>query len=151
MGLTIQPLTLGSGLWERVARYAGGCSWRAGGSLAEAMQKNGFRGWERVFAALDDAGQIAGYCTLTEKDCLPQLPYTPYIGYVFVGEPYRGERLSGLLLEAAMQYAESLGFHSVYLISDHRGLYEKYGFIRVDERPAPWNPETVETVFMHSL
>ena len=43
--------------------------------------------------------------------------------------------------------AASLGFERVYLVSDHRGLYEKYGFAAVDAYPAPWDEEETETVF----
>lgn len=143
-------LTEKDALWKELAAYARDCSWRAGSGLARAMEQNAFTGWERVFAAVENS-RIAGYCTLAERDCLPDVPYTPYIGFVFVGEPYRGKRLSRQLLKAAMGYAQKLGFEKVYLVSDHQGLYEKYGFVRVDEKPAPWNPETMETVFMHRL
>lgn len=148
--MEILPLTKKDALWQELAAYARECSWRAGRELAEQMQKDSFSGWERVFAAFE-GGKPAGYCTLKKRDCIPDLPYTPYIGFVFVGEPYRGKRLSQRLLETAMGYARGLGFREVYLISDHQGLYEKYGFARVDEKPAPWNPQTMETIFIHRL
>lgn len=148
--MLISALTEKSPLWEELIAYAGSCSWRAGRELAEAMRENRFQDWERVFAAVEN-GRIAGYCTLAKRDCIPDVPYTPYIGFVFVGEPYRGKRLSRQLIGTAMEDARRLGFKEVYLVSDHRGLYEKYGFVRVDERPAPWNPETMETIFMHRL
>ena len=66
---------------------------------------------------------------------------------MFVGESHRGHRLSQRLIDAAANYAASLGFARVYLVSDHRGLYEKYGFIAVDAYPAPWDEEETETVF----
>ena len=58
---------------------------------------------ERVFA-LAEGTAIAGYCTLVEVDCL-EVPYRPFISYVFVGEPYRGQRWSEKLIRAAMAYA----------------------------------------------
>jgi len=136
--------------WLTLADYAQCCSWRAGASLAHAMRSGFFQSWERVFAALDGE-TIAGYCTLAERDCLEDVPYSPYIGYVFVDEAYRGQRLSQRLIESSLAYAGTLGFEKVYLVSDHQGLYEKYGFIPIDVRPAPWNPNEMETIFMRTI
>ena len=147
--MIIEGLTSADPRWEAVAAYADACSWSAGSLLAQGMRSGSFHGWERVFAAWTDSGELAGFCELTERDCLPDVPYTPYIGMVFVGEPYRGQRLSEQMIDAASAYAASLGFSRVFLVSDHVGLYEKYGFRKADERPAPWNPAQMETVFFH--
>lgn len=104
-----------------------------------------FSDWERVFVALD-SDHIAGYCALAKTDCIPDIPYTPYIGFVFVGEQYRGNRLSEKLILSASAYAKGLGFDKVYLVSDHVNLYEKYGFVKIDEKEAPWG--AIETIFM---
>lgn len=145
--MIIKALTFADAAWASVAAYAGACSWSAGSVLAQSMRSESFRDWERVFAAFTSDGEIAGYCTLAASDCLPDVPYTPYIGMVFVGEPHRGHRLSERLIRAASDHAASLGFSRVFLVSDHVGLYEKYGFRPIDERPAPWNPDQMETVF----
>ena len=70
---------------------------------------------------------------------------------MFVEEGYRGHRLSQRLIQAALQEAKRLGYPAVYLISDHEGLYEKYGFVPVDAAPAPWNPAKTETIFRYDL
>ena len=123
--------------WERLAAFAGNCSWRAGAFMAQDMRNGAFTGWERVFAAMDGE-RIAGFCTLARTDCIENLPYTPYIGYVFVAEEYRGHRLSQRMIDAACAYARGLGFVSVYLVSDHENFYEKYGFKVIDRKMAPW-------------
>lgn len=146
--MIIKPLVNEDDMWEAVANYADNCSWGAGKNLARQMRTNSFRDWERVFIALDD-NQIAGYCTLAKTDCIPNVPYTPYIGFMFVGEEYRGYRLSEKLIDFTLAYAKEVGFNNIYLVSDHVNLYEKYGFIKIDEKPAPWNSETMETIFMH--
>lgn len=71
--------------WEQVCAYAAACSWKAGPFLAKDMTEHLFTGWERVFAAYINE-EIAGYCTLSRKDCIPDVPYSPYIGYMFVDE-----------------------------------------------------------------
>jgi len=134
----IKRLTFGNDLWSRVAEYAESCSWGAGANLAERMRENAYNDWESVFAAFDEDGEISGFCTLEKKDVFPEMPYTPFIGFVFVGEPYRGNRLSEKLCRKAIAYAEEVGFDRVYVGSGEIGLYEKYGFVRIDEKMAPW-------------
>ena len=124
-------------LWLPTADYAAACSWRAGPYLSKQMQTNGFSGWERVFIAVKE-DKIMGYCTLASRDCIPDVEYTPYIGFVFVGEAYRGERLSEQLIRAVLTYAKTLGFSTVYLVSGERGLYEKYGFVKQEEHRDQW-------------
>lgn len=136
-GIQIAAVAPGSPDWERLAAFAESCSWRAGASLARDMRNGAFSDWERVFDA-KCGGEFAGFCTLAGKDCIENLPYSPYIGYVFVDEPYRGQRLSQKMIDAAAEYARSLGFEAVYLISDHENLYEKYGFEVIDRQMAPW-------------
>ena len=138
--MTIQLLTPSSPLWERVATYAEACSWNAGKALARDMRSGAFTDWERVLAALD-GDRVCGYCAVTKTDCIPDVPYTPYIGFVFVDEACRGRRLSQRMIEAAMQYLQSVGFDRVYLTSDHENLYEKYGFTVIDRKTAFWGAE----------
>ena len=131
--MNILPIEPGHPLWARVIEYAGQCSWRAGPYLASAMRSGALTGWERVFAA-SEAGEVCGYCTLTRADCIPDVPCTPWIGFVFVGEPHRGKRLSQRLIQCALGYAKGLGFSTVYIASREQGLYEKYGFDKLEDR-----------------
>ena len=135
--LDVKKLTAADAEWNVLADYAENCSWGAGKTLAEEMRQNHFTGWERVILA-EDQGRIAGYCTVSGTDCIPDVPYTPYIGMLFVGEEYRGKRLSQRMIDDASEYLKELGFSEVYLVSDHENLYEKYGFQVIDEKMAPW-------------
>ena len=129
-GLLIKALSADCAEWAALADYAASVSWRAGPYLARRMRENRFAPWERVFAAYL-AGEPVGFCTLTAKDELPEeCAFSPFIGFVFVGEQHRGHRISQQLIAAACAYAKSLGYAHIYLTSDERGLYEKYGFIR---------------------
>lgn len=141
-------LSPASPLWESVADYADASPWSAGQALARAMRSGGFTDWERVIAAMDGA-RVCGFCTAAKEDCIPDAPYTPYIGFVFVDEAYRGARLSQKMIEAAMRYLKSVGFDRVYLTSDHENLYEKYGFTVIDRRYAYWGAE--EKIYMREI
>lgn len=154
--MEIKALTPADSLWPKLMAYAASCSWKAGPFLAKDMENGVFTEWERVFAALEDRDsssskeyEITGYCTLARKDCIPDVPYTPYIGYMFVDEKFRGRRLSGQLIRAALDYAGKLGFSRVYLVSGEKGLYEKYGFHKIDEKKDAWGND--EQVFMTEL
>lgn len=146
--MNFSAVTSSDDLWEQVSSFAQNCSWRAGKSLAKEMSENVFTDWERVIVALN-GNEIAGYCTAAKKDCIPDVPYTPYIGYLFVDEKYRGHRLSQKLISYAMSYLKSLGFRQVFLVSDHENLYEKYGFKVIDKKPAPWGE--IEKIYMYDL
>ena len=146
--MRFELLTDSSERWLSLAEYAESCSWQAGSALARAMRNGEFSEWERVLAALD-GDDFCGYCTITKRDCIPDVPYTPYIGFLFVDEGHRGRRLSQQIIGYAMNYLKSLGFPAVYLVSDHENLYEKYGFTAIDRKRAYWGPE--EKIYMRVL
>ena len=107
--MIIKAITASNEMWNKVKIYADSCSWKAGKSLANAMMNNGFKDWERVIVALND-DEICGYCTVAITDCIPDVHYTPYIGYLFVDEKWRGNRLSQRLIIYSMSYLKSVGF-----------------------------------------
>lgn len=146
--MNIKSITSSDEMWNKVRNYAEGCSWKAGKSLANDMDNNVFNDWERVIVALDNE-KICGYCTVAKTDCIPELHYTPYIGYIFVDEFYRRGRLSQQLIVYAMNYLKSVGFDKVYIVSDHVNLYEKYGFVVIDRKIAPWGSE--EKIYMQKF
>ncbi len=123
----------GDKLWEETIAFAESCSWKAGAYLARQMRQNGFHDFERVFVACEN-GNIVGFCTFTEKDALPEeYGLSPFIGFVFVDEKYRGNRISEKLIKSVLKYAKGLGFERVYLTSREYGLYEKYGFEKIGD------------------
>lgn len=146
--MNFRTITSADELWRKVRNYAESCSWRAGKTLANAMDNHGFVDWERVVVAIDN-GKICGYCTVSKTDCIPDVDYTPYIGFMFVGEEYRDHRLSQQLIEYAIDYIKDIGFDRAYIVSDHENLYEKYGFRVIDRKNAPWGAE--EKIYMRAF
>ena len=146
--MDFKMLTSTDTMWNKVRDYAADCSWNAGKSLAHVMDNHLFTEWERVIIALDNQ-KICGYCTVAKTDCIPDVHYTPYIGYIFVGEEYRGNRLSQKLIQYAMDYLGSVGFDKVHIVSDHENLYEKYGFEIIDRKFAPWG--SMEKIYMKKM
>ena len=145
----IHLLRQGHPLWENTASFARDCSWRAGPVLAERMRINAFQSWERVIAA-EEGGSVIGFCTFTEKDELPdRYGFSPFIGFVFVDETHRGRRVSQQMIETALPYARDLGYGAVYLMSGERGLYEKYGFLKMGEYETVFG--TTDRLYCHRL
>ena len=131
--MEIQLLTPDHPLWQKTVSFAENCAWKAGPFLAKQMKENGFLPWERVLAACEGE-EIVGFCTLSQKDELPEnLPYAPFIGFIFVEERYRGRRISQKMIDRAARYAKTLGYRCVYIMSSEQGLYEKYGFRKIGD------------------
>lgn len=120
-------------MWNSMIKYVRNCSWQAGAFLAEMMEKNQFQEWERIFVATEN-NNIIGFCTLTAKDELPtEYDYTPFLGFLFVDERKRGNRVSETIFDCAIEYAKELGYEKIYLMSEEKGLYEKYHFSVIGE------------------
>ena len=131
--MEIRLLKKGDHFWTETIDFADKCSWRAGPYLADRMRKNFFQAEERVLAAIED-NKIIGYCTFALKDELPEeYEYSPFVGFVFVGEANRGNHLSEKMIMAASEYAKSLGYSRIYILSGECGLYEKYGFEKLGD------------------
>lgn len=134
-------------MWEEMIDYARKCSWKTADRLAELMEEDTFADWERLLVAVE-GNQILGFCTLTRKDTYPELPYSPFIGFVYVTENERGHRLSEQMIEEGSRYLKRWGFEKVYIVTDHEGLYEKFGFDKCDRLE---RPNEAETVFSRDL
>ena len=86
-----------------------------------------FEEWETPFVAMTD-GRIIGMVTLMKTDYYPLPEIYPWVSTLFVSEEYRGNRISKRLIDFANEYANSIGFDTTYIPSEHTGLYEKYGY-----------------------
>jgi len=112
------------------------CDWGAAKFLADLLEKNKF--YEMVgggsLLILAEEENIVAFCTLTRKDCVDDDSLFPWIGFVFTSPEYRGHRCSEKLITYACNKAKEEGFDTVYIATDHIGLYEKYGFTYMESR-----------------
>ena len=147
--LDILMIQQGHPFWEPTISFARACSWKAGPFLAKRMEENAFQNWERVIVAAEN-GSVAGYCTFTKKDELTDdYDFTPFIGFVFVDEPYRGKRISERMILQACRYAKELGYSIIHIMSGEQGLYEKYGFEKLGDYPTIYG--TTDQLFQKRL
>lgn len=75
-----------------------------------------------------DAGAIVGGLGVIENDFHDRPDLTPNICAVFTEEAYRCRGIAGALLNMAVEDLRAKGFSPVYLLTDHTGFYERYGW-----------------------
>ena len=131
--LRIQKVEKDSGLREDLLHFVENFSWLEVKEHMTHMIRNwNFEDWETPFVAITD-GKIVGMATLMKTDYYPLPEIFPWVSSVFVTEEYRGQRISGQLIDFANEYARALGFRKTYIPSEHIGLYEKYGYSYVKD------------------
>lgn len=145
----IEIMTYGHAKWEKTIEFAENCSWKAGAFLAEKMKANQFEDNERVLIAIAN-GEPVAFCVFSNYDELSlEYEFTPFIGFMFVDENYRGHRLSGKLIDAACNIARSQGFSKIYIMSGEIGLYEKYVFLKLGDYRTIY--DSVEQLFAKKI
>ena len=104
------------------------CSWiEARDHIAEKVRTWDFTDWETMFAAVQN-GKIVGMASALKTDYYPLPEIYPWVSCIFVPEEYRGQRISGKLIDGANGYLKECGFARSYIPSEYMGLYEHYGY-----------------------
>ena len=75
-----------------------------------------------------DNGNIAGGLGVIENDFHDRKDLTPNVCAVYVEKPYRGRKIAGKLLNFVCEDMKAARIHTLYLVTDHTGFYEKYGW-----------------------
>jgi len=141
--MEIKFLTTKDNLWDKLIEYANSCDWEAGPILAKKMKENNFLDWERLFIATEN-DKIIWFCTFTKEDWIPDCDYSPFVWFIFVNSNYRWKRVSEKMINAVEKYAKTLNFKKLYIVSDHKWLYEKYWFEKIDKKTDEmWRIETI--------
>ena len=72
--------------------------------------------------------RIIGGMGVIENDFHNRKDLTPNVCAVYTEEKYRGQGIAGNLLNMVVEDMRAKGVSPVYLITDHVGFYEKYGW-----------------------
>ncbi len=70
---------------------------------------------------------IAG-CGVIENDFHERTDLTPNVCAVYVDEKYRNQGIAGFMLNYVCGDMAKMGFTTLYLLTDHTGFYERYGW-----------------------
>lgn len=69
-----------------------------------------------------------GLLGVIENDFHDRPDLTPNICAVYTEESHRNRGIAGMLLNMAVEDLRSEGVSPVYLVTDHTGFYERYGW-----------------------
>ena len=75
-----------------------------------------------------DGSKIIGGVGVIENDFHDRKDLTPNICAVYTEEEYRRKGIAGHLLAMAVADLKAKGITPVYLLTDHTGFYERYGW-----------------------
>ena len=72
--------------------------------------------------------KIIGGMGVIENDFHDRRDLTPNVCAVYTEETYRGQGIAGRLLNMIVEDMRAKGISPLYLITDHIGFYERYGW-----------------------
>ena len=75
-----------------------------------------------------DGPQIVGGLGVIENDFHDRKDLTPNVCAVYTEEAYRCQGIAGNLLNMAVEDLRAKGSSPAYLVTDHTGFYERYGW-----------------------
>ena len=75
-----------------------------------------------------DGDRIVGGLGVIENDFHDRKDLSPNVCAVYTEEEYRRQGIAGNLLNMAVDDMRSKGITPVYLVTDHTGFYERYGW-----------------------
>lgn len=75
-----------------------------------------------------EGARIVGGLGVIENDFHPRRDLTPNVCAVFVEPDRRCRGIAGALLDLARRDMAALGVDTLYLLTDHTGFYERYGW-----------------------
>ncbi len=92
--------------------------------MDEYLQNKTQYGW---YLCLNKEQIVAGLGVI-ENDFHQRKDLSPNICAVFTEKAHRGKGIAGHLLNMAVEDLKSAGISPVYLVTDHTGFYERYGW-----------------------
>ena len=73
-------------------------------------------------------GKIIGGLGVIDNDFHDRKDLSPNVCAVYTEEAFRGRGIAGRLLDLAVEDMRSNGVSPLYLVTDHTGFYERYGW-----------------------
>ncbi len=112
--------------------------------MNDYLNKDTEYGW---YLCLDD-DKIVGGLGVIENDFHDRKDLKPNVCAVYTSEEYRNRGIAGALLDMVVEDMRSKGITPLYLVSDHIGFYERYGWEFLCMAQGDDEPEMTR-VYMH--
>lgn len=80
-----------------------------------------------------DNNKLIGFISIFPSDGLEYQELTPWYATMYVKSEYRGRGYSKILNKAILEEAKNRGFKKIYLKSDLKNYYEKFGAIYMND------------------
>lgn len=98
-----------------------------------ARHSSGARTGLPRFYLLLEGERIIGCYALLVNDLISRQDLWPWFACLYIEPDRRGARRSGMLMEHARREADGAGFPVMFLTTTHDGLYEKFGWARMED------------------
>ena len=72
--------------------------------------------------------KIVAGCGVIANDFHDRIDLTPNVCAVYVDEEYRKQGIAGYMLQYVCEDMAAMGIRTLYLVTDHIGFYERYGW-----------------------
>ena len=95
-----------------------------------------------------DGEKIIGGLGVIENDFHDRKDLKPNVCAVWTNEEYRNQGIAGKLLDLVVEDMKAKGISPLYLVSDHIGFYERYGWEFLCMAQGDDEPEMTR-VYMH--
>lgn len=92
--------------------------------MDEYLNKETEYGWYLCL----DGGKIVAGMGVIENDFHDRKDLSPNVCAVYTEEAYRGKGIAGNLLNMVVADMKDKGISPIYLVTDHTGFYERYGW-----------------------
>ncbi|HPX45130.1 MAG TPA: GNAT family N-acetyltransferase [Bacteroidales bacterium] len=121
------------------------CKWTLSEILVKLIETDSFYqklgNESKLLLLLDKDDNIISFLTLSERYIVDDASLTPWIGFVYTFEKYRGHRYSGILIEKACEIAKEKGHKKIYIATEHKGFYENFGFNYLENKNTIYNTD----------
>lgn len=92
--------------------------------MNDYLDKNTEYGWYLCLEGDDIVGEMG----VIENDFHERKDLAPNVCAVYTDEKHRGQGVAGNLLNVVVDDMKSKGVSPLYLVTDHTGFYERYGW-----------------------
>ena len=94
-------------------------------SIGECLEKKtGVPQWYVMMRG----GKIIAGCGVIENDFHERKDLAPNVCAVYVDEEFRNRGIAGFMLQYVCDDMAAMGYDTLYLLTDHTGFYERYGW-----------------------